>query len=375
MKSLEDHHHFKSELISLSDTVARYERYVVDLLLSSDLHDSNRENSIAWELKHHSGALQMARILARKRHLPIDICSVGMLLHDIYAIVFGTYRDHAHLGTPLAEQIISTIGGFDREDVSRILDIIYHHSDKHVWSSDPFQEFGKDADILDCFLYPNVFGYYLRHKRLYVFSQYLERAKRVWREMEMPEDPSFDLLKGYNTNWFDLEARCDWQFAKDVLVLLQKLSSSNMTEDLIPPALCMRLIGTDYVINANNENWSVFLDRLRIVCGNATNNSVASASNGDNPQSTGRLTLQEFMDFDQILFCGERNAAIAATETRYEVGTDATTVLTELGSGEVLLMIWPAIGAYEVLSGEQSKARLYDLGFSHFHSTCKEDSL
>jgi len=43
----------------------------------------------------------------------------------------------------------------------QILLMISAHSDKDKFLQNPYEEFCKDADILDCFLYPNTFGYYL----------------------------------------------------------------------------------------------------------------------------------------------------------------------------------------------------------------------
>src|SRR5947209_4174533 len=103
MNQLKEYHHFKKDMIESSDRVSRSERYVVDLLLNSKLSDSQRESSTAFELKHQADVTQMARILARKRGLPVDACSVGALLHDIYVIVDGKYQDHAHLGGPIAK--------------------------------------------------------------------------------------------------------------------------------------------------------------------------------------------------------------------------------------------------------------------------------
>src|ERR1051325_106157 len=116
MELAKRHHHFKKALIEPTDRVSLCERYVIDSLLNSSLPDSQRESSIAWELKHHAGVTQMARLLARKRGLPIDVAAVGALLHDIYVILYGTYKDHAHQGGPIAVDILGQIGGFSPEE-------------------------------------------------------------------------------------------------------------------------------------------------------------------------------------------------------------------------------------------------------------------
>ena len=170
MLPLIDYHHFRNDMIALAtDRATRYERYIIDLLLGSNVQDDRRESSVAFELKHHHSTAQFARLLARQRNLPIDVCTVGALLHDVHVIKNGDYKDHAHKSARIASEILDELGGFSESERKQIISIIYNHSDKDIWSDDPFEEFGKDADILDCFLYPNTFGYYLKHKKTQVF--------------------------------------------------------------------------------------------------------------------------------------------------------------------------------------------------------------
>ena len=75
MEMLKDYHHYKDDLIDSSDKIAKLERHIIDLLLDTNLADEDRESSVAFELKHHHSTAQFARILARKRNLPIDICT------------------------------------------------------------------------------------------------------------------------------------------------------------------------------------------------------------------------------------------------------------------------------------------------------------
>lgn len=207
MREITDFHHFREDELKDGDRVARCERWVVQTLIESPLGDEGRESSIAFELKHHHSVAQFARVLARKREMPLDPCTVGALLHDVYVIVEGRYADHAHQGTPIALGVMDEIGGFSGEEKDMVERIVYFHSDKHEWTDDPFVEFGKDADVLDCFLYPGAFGFYLRHKPLGVFAHYLRRADLVWSELGLPKDPRFAILDGYEEGWLGANAR------------------------------------------------------------------------------------------------------------------------------------------------------------------------
>src|SRR3989344_8764953 len=98
MSTTSDFHHYKGETLSRSEKV---ERHVAELLIHSKLSDSERESSIAWELKHSSGCVQIGRILAQARNLDVEIAEVACVLHDIYVIVEGKYSDHARKGGPI----------------------------------------------------------------------------------------------------------------------------------------------------------------------------------------------------------------------------------------------------------------------------------
>ena len=265
MRPLKPYHHFRKEHIEATDGVARCEQRVVEMLLNSNLPDSERESSVAWELKHQAGVAQMGKILARKRGLPVDVCTVGALFHDVYVISEGKYEDHAHLGAPIARRVLSEIGGFTAAEEAQIEKIIYHHSDKHLWTDDPFEEFGKDVDVLDCFLYPNAFQYYLGNKRLDVFVHYLERAKRVWNELGIPHESEFSLLDNYGPNWFapiplngvesDRSALQGW------LASVLDLTDSHRPGEPYPPAFCLVFERDGQIIFwSNKSNWVLFMD-------------------------------------------------------------------------------------------------------------------
>ncbi len=267
MELIAHHHHFKKDLIPPGDRVSLCERRVIDILLNSTVPDAQRENSIAWELKHHSGVTQMARLLARKRRLKIDVCTIGALLHDIYAIVHGQYKDHAHLGAPMAVEIINKVGGFAADETSLIHNIVYHHSDKEVWSNDFYQEFGKDADILDIFLYPGPFPEYLLVKSLPVFQHYLVRAKKIWTELGLPADPRFSLLDNYTKDWLQLETTLTIEQAINLLTILFYATDVPKEDGICPPVFCllpkMHKQSKKILLYTNSNNWHSFLDRLQ----------------------------------------------------------------------------------------------------------------
>lgn len=204
LRRLARHHHFRADLEAPTDVVSRLETAMVDLLLTTTVEDVDRDSSIAFELKHQAAVMQLGRLLAEKRGLDIPIASTGALLHDIAVVVTGRYTDHARRGEPFAREMLDTVGGFDLDAVETIVRVIVNHSDKDIVSDDPYIEFGKDADILDCFLYPSAIDEYFLYKSLPVAKHYLERAKAVWTEIGLAPRREFFLLDELDDGgWMD----------------------------------------------------------------------------------------------------------------------------------------------------------------------------
>ncbi len=227
MIEIVDHHHYNSKKNDINDRVSIYEKYVIDELLNSTIDDEDRESSIAFELMHHRGCAQFARILARKRGLPLDVCTVGALLHDIYVIKTGKYANHAINGAVIVAKLLDEIGLFSEEEKAQIIDIVRNHSNKEEFSDNLFSEFGKDVDVLDSFLYPNAFAYYLKHKKLKNFYAYISRAKRIWDELGIPMDNSFFVLDNYHENgWLDYQITLNEVLSKRVVKYLLGVKQS-----------------------------------------------------------------------------------------------------------------------------------------------------
>ena len=184
-----DHHHYKDGGLLRSEKV---ERKIIEIILNSATLDSSEsESSTVWELKHSSGCCQLARILAQKRNLNCEIAEVSALLHDIYVVKSGKYQDHAKLGAPLSEDLLNHIGGFTLKEIKKISKAIYYHSEKEIYTNEPYVELIKDVDVFDCSLYINAEGYYRLHKLEIIVDEYIKRIKKVRQELNLPEEPVF----------------------------------------------------------------------------------------------------------------------------------------------------------------------------------------
>ncbi|MBI2430994.1 MAG: HD domain-containing protein [Candidatus Levybacteria bacterium] len=189
MKSkLKDFHHYKGSGLTRFEKV---EKKVIEHILSTKIPDQNREDSQTFEFLHASGCMQVGKILAQKRNLDVNLAGTACVLHDIFVIINGTYKNHGIEGAAIAEKILREIGGFPEEEIRIITQAVAHHSEKEVKSNDPYTELVKDADVFENSLYKNAEGFYRIHKPPHIFQKYVKRIIKVRNELNLPEKPIF----------------------------------------------------------------------------------------------------------------------------------------------------------------------------------------
>ncbi len=101
---------------------------------------------------HLYGVSHFAAILAIRRGLDPEIASICGMLHDISAVISGSYDNHAIKGAHEAKKILEDIDLFTTSENKIITTAISRHSDKeneHL----PYDEILKDADVLHHCLY------------------------------------------------------------------------------------------------------------------------------------------------------------------------------------------------------------------------------
>ncbi len=182
------YHHYKGSGLPRSDAI---QKLVIERILTNPLTDARRENSKVWELKHSSSCIQIGRLLAIKRELNVELAEIICALHDIYAIDTGYYGEHAQKGAETAKELLHTTSQFSDQEIKVICDAIRAHSDKHLYSDDPYSELIKDADIFDCSLYEGTGEYYEVYKSLEVRKEYYHRIQKVREELGLPPDIRF----------------------------------------------------------------------------------------------------------------------------------------------------------------------------------------
>jgi uncharacterized protein len=101
---------------------------------------------------HLYGVAQICTMLAIKRKLDVELCTITGMLHDIYTYKIGYVKEHAILGAVEAENLLRDLEVFTDEEIEIIKTAISHHSDKKT-KHDKYSELLKDADVLQNSLY------------------------------------------------------------------------------------------------------------------------------------------------------------------------------------------------------------------------------
>ena len=111
---------------------------------------------------HIYGVAQNCTLLAIKRGLDIELCTIIGTLHDIYTYKVGYVKEHALLGATIAESFLKELKLFTNDEIEIVRNAISHHSDKKS-IQDEYSELIKDADVLQNSLYNTSFD--VKHKK------------------------------------------------------------------------------------------------------------------------------------------------------------------------------------------------------------------
>ena len=101
---------------------------------------------------HLYGVSHFGALLALRRGADAEIASACGMLHDIYAVISGSYENHAAKGAIEAEKILRPLGLFSDHEIEIIAAAISNHSAKNKVAN-TYDEILKDADVLHHCLY------------------------------------------------------------------------------------------------------------------------------------------------------------------------------------------------------------------------------
>ncbi len=127
-------------------------RNKVDELINAVQEDKRR-----YFFVHLYGVSHFCALLAVRRGLDPELASTCGMLHDVYAVVSGSYDDHAVKGAKQAQRILEPMNLFEEKEIEIITVAISRHSDKDLVHQ-PYDEILKDADVLHHCLYNSSFS-------------------------------------------------------------------------------------------------------------------------------------------------------------------------------------------------------------------------
>lgn len=146
--------------------------------------DDGRDIPIVWNVMHMFSSSQVAKIIALRRGMNMELASIAATLHDIAVIVTKKTKDHAEIAEKYVRDAIQRFNDADcisaqkitGGEINIIVNAIINHSDKEKYSNDTFVELLKDIDSVDRYLHG-----------IKSEGAYLERCNRVFIELGIKE--------------------------------------------------------------------------------------------------------------------------------------------------------------------------------------------
>jgi len=123
-------------------------RTEIDTILLQQPDIDERRNGFV----HLYGVTQNCTLLAIKRGLDTELCTIMGMLHDIHTYKYCYVKEHAKLGAIEAENLLTELNLFTADEIQLVRNSILNHSDKKT-KHDKYSELLKDADVLQNSLY------------------------------------------------------------------------------------------------------------------------------------------------------------------------------------------------------------------------------
>lgn len=142
--------------------VRRLNRVLSGLLSEmKDLTDDGRDLPIRWHIMHMYSCSQLAKLLAMRRGIELELAGIAAALHDLGAVMTGKRDRHAEVAATYVRDFLNryhtefgtTLPPITEEETDRILMATVRHSEKDTVSKDPLVELLKDVDSLDGYLH------------------------------------------------------------------------------------------------------------------------------------------------------------------------------------------------------------------------------
>jgi len=119
------------------------------------------EVSLQWTYMHLFSCSQLIKIPAFNLGLSMELAAIAAALHDFGLLSTGIMKDHGAAGASLLDDFLNRYnnlygkrrGIVTDEERGIIINAVRHHSEKAIYSSEPYLELLKDIDSLDRYLH------------------------------------------------------------------------------------------------------------------------------------------------------------------------------------------------------------------------------
>ena len=120
-----------------------------------------KELPVLWNVAHIYSSLQVAKILAMKRGLNLELAAIIAALHDIAVIRTKKTKDHSKNAEKYIRDIIQEYNSninntrlqVTEEELGIIINAVIKHTQKEIFSDELYVELLKDVDSLDMYLH------------------------------------------------------------------------------------------------------------------------------------------------------------------------------------------------------------------------------
>ena len=170
--------------------VRRVNRLVSMLLEEMQaMSDEGRDLPLRWSVMHMYSSSQLAKLLAIRRGLDLELPAIAAALHDITVIMTGKTERHAQVAEQHVREAVARYNSgpwtklprITKAEEDMLVEAITQHSDKDVYTGNSLAELLKDVDSLDRYLHG-----------VKTEGAYLDRCRRVLKELavetEVPAD-------------------------------------------------------------------------------------------------------------------------------------------------------------------------------------------
>lgn len=142
--------------------------------------DDERDLPIVWNVMHMYSSSQLAKIIAMRRGIDMELASIAAAIHDIAVIVTKKTDGHAIKAERYVREVVDKYNNqwsegasfITKEEEDMLVNAIIKHSDKETYSDDPFVELLKDVNSVDRYLHG-----------VKTEGAYLERCNKVLNEL------------------------------------------------------------------------------------------------------------------------------------------------------------------------------------------------